>query len=308
MFKSATVYRIVPGWNPDAAKIEDALAVHRFTPCGPTQPRSSGWTEPRGKAHGPLLESVAGQWILKLMTEKKDLPASVVAQAVEEKVKEIEEKEDRKPGKREKREIKEDVILALLPKAFVKRSAVTVWIDRRAGLLVLNSTSSATTDNVITLLVNALEGFSVGLINTTHSPAGAMSGWLMDQDITGNFDFGRECDLEATDESKSAVKYNRHQLAIEEIIQHIKSEGKTPKSLGLVWGDRVSFVLNKAMQLKKIAILDDVVMPDAAAKGEVDPFDANVAILTGEFSRMLPDLFAALGGETGHQALEPAGG
>lgn len=302
MFKSATVYRIAHGWTPDAAKVESALAESRFTPCGATDLRSTGWTEPRGKEHGALLESVAGQWILKLMTEKKDVPASVVAQKVQERVKHIEEAEGRKAGKKEIRDIKEDIFLALLPQAFCKRSAVTVWIDHSAGLLYIDSTSSSTTDTVLTMMFKAIDGLSVSLINTTHSPAGAMSVWLTSKEIDTNFDFGGECELEANDESKAAVKYARHRLDIEEIGQHITREGKTPKSLALVWSDRMCFVLNKALQIKKIKMLDEVMEAESTNNEGADPFDANVAIFTGELSRLMPDLIAVLGGEIAHEA------
>lgn len=297
MFKSASIYRIGSGWIPDATKVEAALAEAAFVPCGPTQLRSTGWTEPRGKAHGALLESVAGQWILKVMTEKKDLPGSVVAQAVQERLLAIEENEGRKVGKKELREIKESVTLELLPKAFAKRSAVSVWIDPSAGLLVIDSTSSASTDTILTMLVKAIDGFAVSAINTTHSPAGAMSGWLTAKEIDENFDFGGECELEASDEGKASVKYARHRLDIEEIGQHIVREGKSPKALALVWSDRVGFVLNKALQLKKIKMIEDVMEAETAGSGDTDPFDANVAIFTGEFSRLIPHLIGVLGGE-----------
>ena len=59
MFKNVMVYRIGEGWRPSLADAEQALQAARFVECGPTQDKSVGWTEPRGQAHGPLLESVA---------------------------------------------------------------------------------------------------------------------------------------------------------------------------------------------------------------------------------------------------------
>ena len=55
----------------------------------------------------------------------------------------IEAAEGRKPGKKEKREIKDDVRLQLLPMAFTKQAAVQVWIDPKARLLVLDAASQA---------------------------------------------------------------------------------------------------------------------------------------------------------------------
>jgi recombination associated protein RdgC len=295
MFKNATVFRIAASWNPNANAIEAGLQNAKFVPCGPTDLRSSGWSEPRGIDHGPLLENVSGQWILRMMTEKKDLPGSVVQQAVEEQCKLIEENEGRKPGKKEKRDIKQSVILSLLPKAFAKRSSVNIWIDQRARLLYIDSTSNGVTDAVITALVKGIEDFAVSLINTTMSPGGAMATWLVEREINEQFDFGRECELQASDESKACVKYARHNLDIVEIGEHIKM-GKIPKTLSITWNDKVNFVLNHAMQLKKIKLLEDGTGEQGTNEHE-DGFDGDVAIITGELSQVVPDLIAVLGGE-----------
>jgi recombination associated protein RdgC len=297
LFKNATVFRIAANCELDSSTIEAALKNEKFVPCGPTTQRSSGWSEPRGVEHGPLLESIDGQWILRLMTEKKDIPGSVVQQVVAERVAKIEEDQGRKPGKKEVREIKESVILEMLPKAFPKRSAVAVWIDPTARLLYVDSTSTSTTDVVVTALVKAIEGFAINLVNTTMSPSGAMATWLTEREIDDKFDFGRECELLASDESKACVKYARHNLDIVEIGDHIRL-GKIPKSLSLTWNDRVTFVLNQALQIKKIKFLDSVM--EEAVQGSdnsADAYNADVKIVTGELSSLFPDLVKVLGGE-----------
>ncbi len=57
---------------------------------------------PRGEKHGPLVESVAGQWMMRFMTEVKVLPASVLNRKLNEKAEHIEKSEGRKPGKKER--------------------------------------------------------------------------------------------------------------------------------------------------------------------------------------------------------------
>ena len=72
------VYRIGEGWSPSLEQIEQALDAERFVPCGASQEKAIGWVEPRGEAHGPLVEAVSGQRILKLKIETKGVPGSVV--------------------------------------------------------------------------------------------------------------------------------------------------------------------------------------------------------------------------------------
>ena len=66
MFKNATIYRFS---NLPASSGEGGadLCFNTFEPCGATQERSIGWIPPRGHENGALVESVAGQMILKLM-------------------------------------------------------------------------------------------------------------------------------------------------------------------------------------------------------------------------------------------------
>jgi len=296
VFKNIIMYRIDPAWSPTAAQVEDSLQSGRFVECGSSQEKSVGWIEPRGQANGPLLEAVAGQWIAKLMVETRALPASVVNRKAQERVAQIEAATGRKPGKKETRDLKDDIRLELLPMAFTKQSSSLVWIDRDARLLVIDAASQARADEVVTLLVQALPGFAVTLINTQISPVAAMAEWLLSLEAPAGFSVDRECELKAADESKAVVRYARHRLDTEEVQQHIK-EGKMPTRLALTWDERVSFMLTEGLQLKKLAFLDVVFEATSASKNNADDFDGDVAIATGELQKMLPDVLEALGGE-----------
>ncbi len=294
VFKNVIMYRMAPGWGLTAAEVEARLQDTHFVECGATQDKSMGWIEPRGQDHGPLLEAVAGQWILKLMTETRALPASVVNRKAQERVDQIEASTGRKPGKKETRDLKDDIRLELLPMAFTKQSTTLVWIDREAQLLVLDAGSQARADDVVTLLVQSLPGLALTLVNTQTSPSAAMADWLVTQEAPQGFTVDRECELKAADESKAVVRYARHRLDTDEVKQHIEG-GKMPTRLALTWNDRLSFVLTEGLQLKKLAFLDVVFEGTSTAKD--DDFDADVTIATGELQQALPMLLEALGGE-----------
>ena len=294
MFKNVIVYRIGPQWSATLAQIEECLESARFVECGASQEKSIGWTEPRGDDHGPLAEAVAGQLLLKLMLETRALPSSVVNRKAKERVAQIEASTGRKPGKKETREIKDDIRLALMPLAFTKQSSVTVWLDPEARYLVVDAASQAKADEVLTLLVKCLPDMSATLLNTQMSPTAAMSHWLVSQEAPQGFSVDRECELKAADESKAVVRYARHPLDNEEVRQHVQG-GKLPTRLALTWNNRVSFVLTEALQLKKMAFLD--VVFEGASTGKDDGFDTDATIATGELRQLLPALLEALGGE-----------
>ena len=288
------VYRVGPEWAATVAQIEASLDGARFVECGATQEKSVGWCEPRGQDHGPLVESVGGQLILKLMIETRALPGSVVTRKAKERVAQIEASTGRKPGKKEIRDLKDDIRLQLLPQAFTKQAAVGVWIDPKAALLVIDASSQSRADEVVTLLVQSLDGFAAALLDSKLSPTTAMADWLITQEAPSGFSIDRECELKAADESKAVVRYARHPLDNDEVRQHVQG-GKLPTRLALTWNNRVSFVLTEGLQIKKLAFLD--VVMDGASTGKDDGFDANVAIATGELCKLLPDLIDALGGE-----------
>jgi recombination associated protein RdgC len=294
VFKNVIVYRIGPQWSATLAQIEECLESARFVECGASQEKSIGWTEPRGEDHGPLAEAVAGQFLLKLMLETRALPSSVVNRKAKERVAQIEASTGRKPGKKETREIKDDIRLALMPLAFTKQSSVTVWLDPEARYLVVDAASQAKADEVLTLLVKCLPDMSATLLNTQMSPTAAMSHWLVSQEAPQGFSVDRECELKAADESKAVVRYARHPLDNEEVRQHVQG-GKLPTRLALTWNNRVSFVLTEALQLKKMAFLD--VVFEGASTGKDDGFDTDATIATGELRQLLPALLEALGGE-----------
>lgn len=305
MFKNVTVYRIAPGWDATLESMEAALDAARFVPCSATQDKAVGWVEPRGESHGPLVESVAGQRILKLLIETKGVPGSVVRKKAQESADQIEASTGRKPGKKETRALREDALLALLPQAFPRQMPVWVWIDPGNGWLVTDAGSQGKLDEVVTALVRAFDGLAITLLQTQVTPQTAMAQWLSastPDEWPGGFSVERECELRSGDEEKSVVRFTRHNLATDEVRKHI-TEGKLPTRLALGWEGRIGFVLTESLQLKKLAFLEGV-FDDRAEEGE-SGFDTDVALTTGELRKLIPQLIEALGGEMAMGATAP---
>ncbi len=297
MFKTCMIYRIAPGWAMDLAAMESALAKMPFHPCGATQPESYGWTPPRGEKNGALVESIAGQRILSFQLETKSVPAAVVKRHLDERIAKMEQDEGRKPGRKETRELKDDIMLELLPHAFPKESSILAWFDLANGRLVLDCSSQGKADTLITALVECLPGLQVSLLNTQVSPQAAMTQWLSGrpEDWPEHFAPGRFVELNSGDEMNATVKFDRHHLDDEQMRLHI-GQGKLPTRLALDWQGRVSFVLTEGTQLKKIAFLDGAMIHADGETAETS-FDGDVAIATGELSALITDLIQALGGE-----------
>ncbi len=290
MFKNLTIFRVVPEWQANLAKAIEQAERKQFVECGASQQKSMGWVAPRAE-HGALVESVGGQWIMKVMIEKKSVPASALNKKTDARMKKIEEQTGRKP---KRKEIKDEVLRELLPQAFPKSETVVVWLDPKNRLVSIDVGSTSKADDITTLMVDTFDGFGLTMIQTNLSAATSMSGWLREREAPAGFTIDRDCQLKATDEGKSAVTYAKHGLDIEEVRLHLE-QGKLPTKLAMTWDERISFVLTDAMLVKKLHF-GDVVFEKPKAGGD-DGFDANAAIATGELSKLIPDLIEALGGE-----------
>ena len=313
MFKSASFFRIAADFvMPPPEALEGALQSARFIPCGATQAESVGWVAPRGNKSTSLLEIVGGQAILRLCVERRPLPASAVKAEVDNRVEKYKQETGReRASAKVKKEFKEEAIQSLLPRAFTKRSSTTLWIDPVNKFLVVDSGSLSGADQVVSQLIEALSeipGARPGLmakpVQTTMAAGAAMAHWLASREAPVGFTVDRDCELKMPDDQKSTVRYSRHTLEIDEVAEHIAA-GKIPTQLAMTWNDRVSFVLTEMAQVKKIKLLDVVL--DGAQEGgkDDDGFDTDAAIVTGELSKLIPDLLEALGGELSIDAQAP---
>jgi recombination associated protein RdgC len=296
MFKNVIVYRIAQWEQPPMAALEERLDAARFVECGASQPESAGWIEPRGEKHGPLVESVAGQWILKLCTETKAVPGGAIKTQLEARLDKIEQETGRRPKGKAAKELKEEIVHELLPRAFPKRGTTPIWIDLAKNLVIVGVASAKKADKITTMLTELLAGgIRLDLVQTQLSAATAMAEWLSTKEAPAGFSIDRECELKQPDSEKALVRYARHTLDIDEVGEHIK-QGKLPTQLAMTWDNRVSFVLTEQLAIKKIKLLD-VVLEGQESSGKGDNgFDADVAIATGELAKLIPDLVDALGG------------
>lgn len=292
LFKNVFLFHVPTTWSATATdEIERRLAANEFQPCGATQQKAIGFQPPR-EANGPMLEVINGQWIIKLTTEGKTVPAQTLQRRTDELAALVEQQTGRKPGKKHRKELKEQALLELLPMAFTKLASSLVWFDPVSRYLVVEASSQSKADDITTALVRALD-MHIALVGTEQSPTGCMTAWLKDGEAPYQFSVDRECELIGCDEQRSVVRYGKHPLDVDNVREHI-TQGKVATKLALTWRDRISFVLTDGAQLKKLQFLDLVF--EGRADNQADEFDANLSIATGELAELIPDLLAALGG------------
>ncbi|GFZ90722.1 recombination-associated protein RdgC [Dyella caseinilytica] len=291
-FRNLTLFRFSPSVAEDLKRLEEALGEHRLRPCGPLEMGTRGFVPPVGRGDDAAMTHVVNACTLMTVGgEEKLLPAAVVNDELQRKVQKIAEEEGRKVGGRERKRIKEDVLTELLPRAFVRSSRMSTYVDRKNGWLVLDTSSRKSAENALTQVREALGSFPAVPLAPEEGPRVLMTDWLAGGNLPGGLALGDECELRDPATATGAIaRCRRQDLDAEEVKEHLRN-GKQVFQLGLVFDDRISFVLGEDLVVRKLKFLDAVLdelgdsQQDAAAE-----MDARFALLTLELERLLGKL------------------
>lgn len=293
-FKNLQIYRLPAPWNFSPEQMEEALQSQAFTPASSNELLRQGWDSPRG--NGKLVHVVNKQMLMMLGTEKKLLPSSVINQVAKARAAELEEQQGFPPGKKAMKELKERVADELLPRAFSIRGNVWTWIDPVNGWLVVDAASPSKADDVIKLLLKAVDKLPLESLRVQQSPVAVMTGWLQSDEAPYNFTIDQDTELRATGESKAAVRYVRHTLEADEVRRHIAA-GKQCTRLAMTWDSKISFVLTESLAIKGVKALDVISEKESSTKNDEERFDGDFMLMTGELNKLMADVVEALGGE-----------
>ncbi|WP_051306516.1 recombination-associated protein RdgC [Massilia alkalitolerans] len=212
------------------------------------------------------------------------------------KAAEIEEQQGYTPGKKAMKELRERVADELLPRAFSINSVVHTWIDPVNGWMVVDAASPTKADDVIKMLLKAVDRMPLESLRVQRSPVAVMTGWLEADEAPHGFTIDQDTELRATGESRAAVRYVKHTLEPDDIRRHIAA-GKQCTRLAMTWRDKISFVLTEALALKSIKPLDVMKEGESAARDGLERFDSEMMMMTAEMAQLLADLVEELGGE-----------
>ncbi|MCF7988346.1 MAG: recombination-associated protein RdgC [Methylovulum sp.] len=300
-FKNLTIFRLTEAFTLPAAELEQKLEALSFKPCGPHEETSFGWTSPLGKASPQLVHSSNGFMMLCGKKEERVLPASVINEMVQEKILEVEEQQARKLPKKERTSIKEEIIFDLLPKAFTFSRKTYAYIDPKGGWIIVDAASAKSAEDLLSLLRKGLGSLPAVPINTVEKPTVVMTQWLVDNQTPSDVAIEDECELRSPEEAGGIVRCKRHDLALPEIKNHLDT-GKQVIKLAINWDERISFILDEHLSVKRLRFLDLIQdqITEIETNSEAEQFDADFSIMSAELANFLPRLLAFFGGE--HQA------
>jgi recombination associated protein RdgC len=298
-FRNLLVYRLTQDLPFDAQALETALAAKPARPCASQELSTYGFIAPFGKGEDAPLVHVSQDFML-IAARKEDriLPGSVVRDALKEKVEEIEAEQMRKVYKKERDQIKDEIIQAFLPRAFIRRSATFAAIAPKLGLILVNAASPKRAEDLLSTLREAIGSLPVRPLTVKVAPTATLTEWVKTQQAAEHFTVLDECELRDTQEDGGIIRCKRQDLTSEEIQLHL-SAGKQVTQLSLAWQDKLSFVLDDKTIIKRLRF-EDLLQDQAEQDGGDDALgqqDASFTLMMLTFGEFLPQLFEALGGE-----------
>ena len=299
-FKNLVVYRLPADWAVSAAELEQQLATRPLQPCSPFEMLSRGWVAP--SSTGRLVHTVNLQHLIALGANQKLLPASIIRQVTAERAAALAQEQGFPVGRRQMRDLKMSVTEELRAKALTRRRVTRAWIDPTNGWLVVDAAGTAKAEELIETLRDTLGSLAVQFIETQRSPQMSMAVWLKLGEAPLRLTIDQDLELKAANQTKATIRYSHHPLEGKDIQAHLAA-GMYPTRLGLTWHDRIAFVLNEKLQIKRVEFLE--MSKDSADGGELDEaeqFDIDFAVMAGELAKLLDDVVAALGTEVQERA------
>jgi recombination associated protein RdgC len=295
-FKNLRIYRLTDALPCEPETLGAALAERAFAPCAGLDTSRMGWVPPIDPAAEELLHAEADYVLLCARTQQRLLPSSVIREALEEKLLQIERAEGRKPGRRERANLKDEIVHSLLPRALTRSQHTRAVLSLRSQLLLVDAAAPGRAEDLLDLLRESLGSLPVRPLVPARAPAELMTRWLNGTRLPPRLHLGQHVDLRDPLHQANMVRCRQQELATSEVRNHLVA-GKQAVALGLVWSERLRFVLAEDLSLHGIRF-EDVQERDAGVDTEEDAVarqTADFLFMALEFDRLAADLISVFG-------------
>lgn len=294
-FKNLHIYRFNKPFDYSAESLERVLQEQAFSPCGNHDFSRYGWVPPLGRDSEMLTHSANGYIMICARKQEKILPPAAVNEQVEEKVQELESNQGRSVYRKEKRNIKEDVVHTLLPRALTRSFHLYAYFAPKQKLLYIDTPGTARAEEFLEHLRASLGSLPVVPLACRGDVAEIMTRWLQGR-VPEGFDLDHECELRNPLDGSNVIRCRGQELESDEILGHIKA-GKRAIQLALNWREAIQFLLTEDFHVKRLKFADRLKEEaESDAQDAAVQFDQDFAVMTLQLGHLVDELLEACGG------------
>lgn len=298
-FKNIRIYRFTQDFTLTPDQLDQSLSQSAFVPCNSQDQVRMGWVSPiTGQANSDtFIHASQGYLMVCAKRQEKVLPAAVINEFLADKVEAIEEAEGRTVGRKERQDLKDDVIMELLPKAFTRSRLQYAYIAPEQGYIVVDAASANKAEELLSALRDSVGSLPVVPLVSKQLPLQMMTQWVTESTAPQHFTLGGECELADPQEAGSVIRCKQQDLASEE-IKTLLQAGMITTKLSLLWREGISLVLDDQLAIKRLRFEDDIrdKADSADGAGQAEQFDRDFSVMTIELKALIQDLLRALGG------------
>lgn len=211
------------------------------------------------------LDQSTGAMFMAVQMRERVLPKSAIEDAIQDRAKQIEEKEQRELNRKDYAEIKDIILAEMLPRAPVRRSRFVIALDGER--VYVTTTSVGRCDELLAFIRKAFGTFPVAAATAFDDQTVA---WFHDRLDNMAVSFEDDDKIQpysalklVEPDSKAAVSYSKEDLdEHNRDIQDLLNAGYEPVEMGIriktEYLGKLAVKLNKAGIVKEIAAADDV--------------------------------------------------
>ena len=293
MFRNLRLYRLRSPWPDSEEALSHRLEDASFKPCGSLSEFSHGFEAPEPSLDS-LCRRVAGADLMRLRSQSRILPAAAINEALELRIEEWTARTGELPSRRDKRDLKDEVRIDLLPRSLLKSDRTQCLCLPAEELLVVDAASEKRAEAVLDALRDALGSLQVTPLAFKEPIAAFMQSIFLGRS-KGDFRIGNECRMEDPVNSRSTVTWLDMELSGGDVRRHVQ-DGLKLTRLAVDYDGVVSCVLGEDGVLRKFKLagvdrLDDMPEEDSLAR-----LDGEIALTAGSITRLVRALKKALGG------------
>jgi recombination associated protein RdgC len=165
-YKNVKFFKLTNDFELNLDQLESQLSNFVIRPIGSQEMKVMGWSP---VVNDMIVHISQGFATIKLATESRILPKEVIEKEVSKKVLIIEQETGQAVGKRQRQDIKSEIIFRLMPTSFTKFEYVWGTITP-SGLVMINSGSDAKVEMFLAMLRKSIGSLPVvPIVNSSIS-------------------------------------------------------------------------------------------------------------------------------------------